>query len=185
MGNFYVNFTCRGPKLGAVMAALADREAFVVSAGKATLITERSTSGQDTKAIEAFAATLSEKLGTAVLAVLNHDDDVLMIWLAREGRIVDRYNSDPEFFGSENAGGKGGDVDVITKAFGVTKSEPLRGVLHDDDNADGGYMFASDRHRDMCTAMGLPSAAVGFGFDVVARGDLPEELEPEDIVKVR
>lgn len=184
MGNFYVNFTCKGVARDAVVAALSGYDAHVVFANDVTFITERSTSERDHKAIEKLASVLSKQLATAVLGVLNHDDDVLMVWLAEGGEIIDRYNSNPGYFDGSTTLPTGGDAEKIVKAFGGSKWKGLADVLHAE-SEDDRYMFASDCHRDICAALGLPAVAVGFGYANITNGELPEFVETGDIVSTR
>lgn len=183
MGNFYVNYTCKGALRDAVVAALSGYEAFVVFANDVTYITERATSEQDEQAIEKLASMLSQQLDRAVLAVLNHDDDVLKTWLAEKGEIMDRYNSNPGYGDGKEALPVGGDAEKIVKAFGGAKSKGLADVMHPK-GEDDRYMFASDCHRDICIALGVPDVAVGFAYAYVGKGELPEFVEPDDIVSI-
>jgi hypothetical protein len=91
MGNFYTNYTLRGPSQQAVAAALAGRAAFVTPAhnGSVVVFDEKSES-QDLGAIAEFAARLSREFDCPVLALLNHDDDILWYQLYLSGELTDR-----------------------------------------------------------------------------------------------
>src|SRR5262249_12449454 len=53
---------------------------------------------QATKPILEVGSLLARELGSRVLAVLNHDDDLLCYWLFSDGELADSYNSNPEAF---------------------------------------------------------------------------------------
>src|SRR5512138_89767 len=52
--------------------------------------------GQDQAVSDALAAKLP---GLALIHCLVHDDDVFAYWLFQGGRVVDTYNSCPDYFG--------------------------------------------------------------------------------------
>lgn len=55
--------------------------------------------GQDEVLCELAARKLSQSLGTVAISFLLHDGDFLRYWLAREGKLLDRYHSLPGYFG--------------------------------------------------------------------------------------
>jgi hypothetical protein len=57
-----------------------------------------STERQDTREMEGLSAALSASLGAPVLGVLVHDSDVLRLWSYIDGRPIDEYDSDPDYF---------------------------------------------------------------------------------------
>lgn len=78
MGNFYVNYTLRGPSQADVAKALAGRRARVTPMHKNCVVAfDEASDSQNRNEIVKLAAKLSKKLKCAVLAVLNHDDDIL------------------------------------------------------------------------------------------------------------
>jgi hypothetical protein len=78
MGNFYTNHTLRGPSQQAVAVALAGRSAVVApSQDGCVVVFDEQSDYQDTHAISSLAERLSREFDCPVLAVLNHDDDIL------------------------------------------------------------------------------------------------------------
>jgi len=115
MGNFYVNYTLRGPSQQAIAAELAGRAA-IVSPEKngCVVVFDEESDDQNDEIIAEIASRLSGKLRCALLSVLNHDDDILQYKLYSDGEMVDDYDSNPSYF--ENA--EEGDPDDPEAASG-------------------------------------------------------------------
>src|SRR5215469_9709716 len=123
MGHFYVNYTLRGPDQKSVAAVLAGRSAIVSPIqDNCVVVFDKESEEQDNKIIAELASWLSGQLSCPLLAVMNHDDDVLWYQLYLNGELVDEYNSTPGYFddsGDEEialAGPKGGDAKKLCSA---------------------------------------------------------------------
>lgn len=123
-----------------------------------------------------------------VLAVANHDDDILWYQLYERGQFVDDYDSTPGYFeASEPSPPAGGDAHKLCAAFGVPDAaasvEPiLRKSFFAGD--DGAYVFAFERHLDLVHALGIPEFAVGTSYDYLESGEVPDGLSPADVMRV-
>lgn len=173
MGGFYTNVTLRHADLDAVIAALENlgRDAFVAPPHDGAIVVfDARMETQDAKEIEGLASPLSQRLHCAALATLNHDDDLLFYALFEDGRLVDEYNSRPGYFDGKTAAPAGGDARKLAAAFGVLdKVEPLHHLLHGAE-----YTFETERHAALIDLLGLPPAAVGFGYETIREGETPE-----------
>lgn len=103
MGVSCVNFHVHSENSKAVTKALArivHVEALVAPPqnGWITFFDE-SASGQDTKQLVRIARSLSRKLQTAVFWFLVHDSDVFQYHLFDQGKLLDQFNSRPDYFG--------------------------------------------------------------------------------------
>jgi hypothetical protein len=187
MGNFYTNYTLRGPSQQAVAAALAGRAAFVTPAhnGSVVVFDEKSES-QDLGAIAEFAARLSREFDCPVLALLNHDDDILWYQLYLSGELTDEYDSSPGYFDSsaDPTGPAGGDARKLCTAFGASCVAEVERILRRSSFDEDGYAFAVERHADLARALGIPSFSVGAGYRYVAEGELPDGLDEHDLTRV-
>jgi hypothetical protein len=142
--------------------------------------------GQDPETLARLGARLSKSLACTVLAVLNHDDDILLYRLYSNGTLVDEYNSAPNYFDTdaEPSEPEGGNARVLCDAFGVTSYDTVEAILRKGALTDDGYIFAVDRHADLAGALGIPSFVVGTGFTYILNGELPEGLELETLTRL-
>jgi hypothetical protein len=187
MGNFYTNLTLRGPSQQAVAAELKGRSAFVTPpVNGCVVVFDQQSDEQDPKVLSGLGSRLSKKLSCPVLAVMNHDDDVLWFQLYTSGKLADEYNSSPGYFDGDAGPSEpeGGNAEALCRAFGSTKQEQVQAALRKPSFTDDGYAFAIERHADLAGALNLPSYAVGAGFQYVAQGELPEGLTEGDLLKV-
>lgn len=124
---------------------------------------------------------LSRDVGRPVVAVLNHDDDVLCYWLFERGELVDAYNSNPDAF-EEDEGApawQDGDAEKLCDALGSPA-----GVAAVETILRGDYLFAVELHEQLANALALPSCSVGFGYGYVADGELEDEMDPSELICV-
>jgi hypothetical protein len=78
MGNFYTNYTLKGPGQQAVATALAGRNTVVTPERNGwVMVSDEQSDTQDVEIISGLAAKLSEKFNCPIFAVLNHDDDIV------------------------------------------------------------------------------------------------------------
>ena len=187
MGSFYVNYTVKVADQKAVAGAMSGRKAYVsrVNNGCVVVLDEASET-QDQRVIVALARELSEKLSCAVLAVLNHDDDILWYALAENGKLVDSYDSSPGYFDpdAEPSSPAGGDAKKLCSAFGSSSDDNVERILRKSSYDDDGYVFAVERHAELTKALGIPDLAAGAGFHYVVGGDLPENFSADDFTLV-
>ena len=103
MGASCVNFHARSEDSAAVAKALArivHVEALVAPPKNGwTTFFDQNASSQDTKQLVRIARSLSKKLQTAVFAFLVHDSDVFQYHLFDQGKLIDQFDSRPDYFG--------------------------------------------------------------------------------------
>lgn len=186
MGNFYVNYTLRGPNQQDVAKALAGRSAYLTPEEDGCVVAFDEESELDGEVIIPLAARLSRELHCAVLAVLNHDDDILWYQLYLDGELADEYDSTPGYFDSDAtmpSTPKGGDARSLCNAFGANDIEGVERVLRSS-ILDGDYVFATQRHDDLASLLGIPSFAIGCGYSHIDGGEMPDGLEEDELLKV-
>ena len=183
MGNFYTNFALRGATQQSVASALAGRSAIVTApVNDVVVVFDEQSDSQDTEVISSLAADLSSKCGCAVLATMNHDDDVLWYELFTGGKRVDEYNSCPGYFDDSIEGDEpaGGDAATLVAAFGAKNPDLVEKALR----APGeDFTFAIERHTAIAEALGLPSFVVGGGFTYINDGELPDGLAKDTLIR--
>lgn len=183
MGSFYTNFTVQGSDSKPVMAAMAGLNAAILPCGEFVVVGEEESDSQDTDVIEKLAKKISIHLKTSVFASMNHDDDILMYWLFKNGEMLDSYNSAPDYFSdaAEPAGPEGGKANVLCELYGCDDQNAVNNVLKGtlDD-----YAFQVDRHKDLFGLLGLPLSSVGMSYGGAKEGYLPEGVSQEEILFV-
>jgi hypothetical protein len=187
MGNFYTNYTVRGPSPQAIVAVLTGRSAIVTPAQDGCVVVfDEESDEQDTEVISLLASRLSRELRCPVLAVLNHDDDIFWYQLYLSGELADEYDSSPGYFdpAAEPAAPAGGDAQKLCSAFGASGIAEVESVLRRSSFDEDGYTFAVERHEDLARALGIPSFGVGAGFGYVSEGELPKGLDDETLIRV-
>ena len=190
MGSFYTNITLRTDRHDDVVAAVEDleREAFVSRPDKGCVVVyDSKCEDQDIAELKKLAGALSEKLKCAALAVLVHDDDLLVYSLHDNGKFVDEYNSSPEYFDSgPGQPPEGGDATALCRAFGVARTPGVEEVLHMPSGAGSGegYIFESERHEALVAALGTPTIAVHTGYNYIEAGELPEGADDDTFTRV-
>lgn len=195
MGNFYANYTVTGASQKAVADAFSGRRAYVTPEDRGCVVVYDEMSDMMNSVDEGLAAKLSADLSCTVLGVSNHDDDILIYQLFRNGRKTDEYNSCPDYFddGGGQASPSGGQAGVLCQAF---ESEAIAevaeilnhsGALEDDHGGEDGprYVFAVERHGELVRALGISEYAVGFGYRYVSQDELPAGLAVADLTSTQ
>jgi hypothetical protein len=163
------------------------RRAFVSRAeGNALVVFERDSEDQDYAVLRELAADLSTTFTCVALAVMNHDDDVLLYTLYQHGRAIDAYNSAPAYFDEDRSGDdRGGDARRLAEAFNVPDQAPqIEAVLGLEAGADDGIVFETDRHGQLVEALASPKCAVGTGYNYLDAEEYPEDYAAEDFTQV-
>jgi hypothetical protein len=183
VGNFYVNYTTCGHDQSAVAKALrsANRKAFVgPTLGTVTVFFDEESDTQDDSVIKGVGTQVSQNLRGCVMAVMNHDDDILFYWLFEAGKLTDEYNSCPGYFTDGANTPAGGDAKKLSAAFGVaTKAQQVETILRDEQ-----YVFALDRHKALATLLGHPWSYVCMGYNYIQHGSLAEGVNRNDLLSI-
>lgn len=187
MGQFYSNYTLRGPSQQDVALGLAGRSAFVTPAHNGCVVAyDEASEAQDFAIISELGARLSLQFGCPVLAAVVHDDDILFFQLFEGGEVTDDYDSSPGYFDAEAepSAPDGGDADRLCAAFGTSNVPEVSAILskstYDDDGPD-----AAERHDQLVRALGLSPWAVGAGYGYIAEGELPDGLSQFQLIKTQ
>jgi hypothetical protein len=174
VGNFYTNFTVVGAESAEVLVAVKElrRRAFLIEGGSGnTVVFDQECDEQHVADIEAVGSALSKALSAPVIGALNHDDDHLLLWVFRDGDKEGFYESwidAPRFSWA------------LSRVCGGVLAYPFLAVVL-------GWpvvIFQFLRHRAFVSLLSLPKSAVGFGYEYLSRGEIPEGHVEEDIQKV-
>jgi len=179
MGNFYVNFTVHGSSGQRVVQALGERAAIVTPSRSGCVVAfDQEADSQDLSVLAAVGRGLSAQTSGPVLALLNHDDDVLFYELSVDGTLLDQYESALEGTRAPT----GGDAALLCDVFGAGDVQAVAQVLGAPRLGPGGYLFAVQRHDALVRALHLSTYAVGFGYRDVSQGNLPDGLDDADLL---
>jgi hypothetical protein len=184
MGGFYTNYTLRGASQQAVAAALAGRKAIVTPQSNGCVVAyDEASDDQDMDCIRELASRMSGSLRCTVLAVLDHDDDILWYQLYENGELTDEYDSTPGYFdpSAEPSPPAGGDAQRLCTAFGASDVGTVEAILRKS-SFDDGYAFAHERHADLVRALGVPEFAVLKAYASFERGEYPDGLSSKDMI---
>lgn len=195
MGNFYVNYTLRGPDQQAVAAVLAGRASIVSPLqNDCVVVFDEESEEQNPEVIAELAARLSRRLKCPLLAVVNHDDDILKYQLFLNGDLMDEYDSTPGYFGGEEEDDdeapavnepQGGNAMLLCEAFGAKAVSEAEHILRKPALSEDGYVFAFERHADLVAALGIASFGVGTSFGALVDGELPEDLDENALMRTK
>lgn len=212
MGGFYTNYTVYSTDQLTVANLLRQNlcKAYVCppDAG-CILVVDSASDSQREKEVCAVGSILSKELGRSVLAVMNHDDDVLYYSLFQSGQITDEYDSLPDYFSSPGpiqiptlgdtnivdreklntilaswkpADPRGGNAKMLCEAYECsTSAEKVEAILRRNSRE---YAFASNRHQDLANVLGITKLAIGTAYASFASHDLPEGLKEADCIQV-
>jgi hypothetical protein len=174
MGNFYTNITLRTTDRQAVTENMRaqNRSCFISPTLRGfTTIYDRRCEDQDVRELENLTADLSSQFHCGALAVLNHDDDVLWIGLARNGEWVTTYRSDQ---------GTSGSAWKLAREFGVLGLLPLIWLLM----RWPVVLFEIWRHGGLAAVLGIPNFTVGFGYNYLLRGERPSSETTDEFQSI-
>jgi hypothetical protein len=185
MGNFYVNYTLKGPGQQEVAKALTGRRSIVTPSQKECIVVyDEESDEQNTDIIAKLASKLSKEFKCPLLAILNHDDDILWYQLYTSGKLIDEYDSTPGYFDpkAKPSGPAGGDAQKLCDAFGVNDVISMEGILRKSGFDEDGYVFAFLRHADIVRVLDLPEFGVGTAYASFDRDECPEGLTPDNLI---
>ena len=166
MGNFYVSLSIKGDRAEIVQALQEDAPAVVgPKDGGWVSYSSDLLEEQDEAFIARRAATLSGRLSTAVVGVINHDDDILMIWAFVRGAEMSIFNSFPGYFSGEDTAPYISGVEALSELAVNTSPERLVEVLAKRQRV------AINQHASIVSLLGLPQYSVGFGYRYAASGE--------------
>ncbi len=188
MGAFFVNYQVRidsTAKVCVVLGPLVETGAYV-SPPKNGWVTvyEKASDEQDDTIIRRIGSELSRILNTPVVSFLVHDSDIAMYWLFQAGKLVDEFNSAPDYYEkaskAERTRTRGNADALLPFCVPGTTREQVEAVLHPAE----GPVFADDIVSDLAGVLGIDAvrASLGFNyFDDEGEQSLPDAAEFEAV----
>jgi hypothetical protein len=181
MGLFCVNLHFRTTDDRALSAALdrLDVTHYRVLPAKNgwTSLYEQRASEQDDRRIRDLGRNLTEELSIAAVAFLVHDSDMACYWLFDNGRLLDEYNSCPDYFEDDvgRPSPSGGRTDVLLRycRSGVRQDE-LAAILVEE------TLFAERVIERLAEALGIDQERALSDYRDVAGGGESDGEGPGD-----
>ena len=152
------------------------RHTFVLPPTKGfVIVCDEESDTLDTRISSGLTNQLTNQFKCIGLAVINFDDDILWYQLFQNGKLLDEYNSNPDYFeASEHSGAIGGNAQTLCDCFEkpsrVARVDGILHTLHGE-----GYIFENQRHIDLAKALGFPIQQIHLSY-----GDLIEVYEGKD-----
>ncbi len=179
MGNFYANITVATPRAAALqILGTLGRTAWVACTPERwSIVCDRECEGQAPDVLASLALTLSTHACSAALAVLNHDDDVLLFGLFEQGTLSAQYGwktwSSPWKVPSTSRSVFRGKVHRAFQtqrrpAVARPRSDALRSVL-----GRVATVMAMAEHQMLAAELGMPELSVGAGYRYVGNDEIP------------
>jgi hypothetical protein len=177
MGGSYGNITVKGVTQDAVVEALRGRRAIVTpNLHGCVVVFTHYYDDESADDVRTVTSELTLETGSAALAIIVHDDDILWYYLYQNGNQTGTYCSNPFYFDltGRTGGPTGGDAGKLCAAFGVNLQKEVETVLRQSNDA-AGFVFQTERHEALVKLLGLPPISVGNALESFIRGDLPAD----------
>jgi hypothetical protein len=178
MGSFIVNVNVRATHRQAVekeVKALNPAAAWVTGAKNGWItIYEEGASTQDESRIRNLTERVSAGLKAPAIAFLVHDSDFLCYWLFEDGRLIDEFNSCPDYFdeGESEESLTGKPDEVLKYCPPGTNLGDVEKVL-----GDKNQVFADSQLAQLAELLGIDSTRAAVDFRDIGSEIQPDELE--------
>jgi hypothetical protein len=149
--------------------------AYYVHKDKISVIFERKIDEQDIDYGTSLTKGLSEKLNSITIYTTNHDGDILIMYIYKNGEQLFYYNSDPGYFDGEDLPPQMEYIDKLLLEYkNVDKTEFIN-ILNSEE------VFADDLHSKIAEILNLPTYSIGLGYNSITM----EREEMEKFYKIK
>jgi hypothetical protein len=181
-GSFYSNIVILSVEAEKILPILLQMgiTAYYVMKNKICVIYENRIDEQDIGYGLKLTAELSQKLNSTAIYSTNHDSDVLIMYIYKNGQEIFLYNSNPEYFGDENMPLSMNKVDKLLLEYENINKEEFLEILNTEET------FSEDIHYKIAEKLNLPEYSVNYGFNIINYMDEAElgEIESEYEIKI-
>jgi hypothetical protein len=190
MGATYGNIPLRGPTQAQAIRAVRELRlvAWVSPTVQGITVVYDCRCEDDGDVVPAVTMRLSERLGCAAWGVYVYDSDILRYTLARDGRVLDEYDSRPGYFSPLGSGPpRGGNAAVLCREMQLAPASvaQVRRILRDPDHTTH-YLFEERRHGDLMLELKHPDLAYLMRHSDFRRDEpLPEGYTAEQFTQMR
>ena len=182
-GDFYSNIVVLSTESGKMLPVLLQMgiTAFYAIKNNIGVIYEEKIDDQDIGYGINLASEISQKLNTTVFYSTNHDSDVLVVFVYKNGEELFFYNSNPGYFEGENTPPAIKNIDQLLLAYNSINKEEFLNILTTEE------IFSEDIHRKIIEKLNLPEYSVDVGYNTLKcmdKSDIEEILENEYEIKI-
>lgn len=181
VGTFFVNYQVRETKTAKIIKTLQnliESRAYVSSFKQGWVsVYDEFSDQQNEQELHRLAKDLSDHLATDVLAFLVHDSDILIYLIYKQGKLVDEYNSRPDYWEKVSSTTrnrlKGKPEALLPYCKLGTSSQEIVDILNKK------YTFEEDKLIELAALLNIDEERICLDFASIEQGILEEE-EPEN-----
>lgn len=181
VGTFFVNYQVRETKTAKIIKTLQnliESRAYVSSFKQGWVsVYDEFSDQQNEQELHRLAKDLSDHLATDVLAFLVHDSDILIYLIYKQGKLVDEYNSRPDYWEKVSSTTrnrlKGKPEALLPYCKLGTSSQEIVDILNKK------YTFEEDKLIELAALLNIDQERICSDFASIEQGILEEE-EPEN-----
>jgi hypothetical protein len=179
-GSFYSNIVILSIKNEKVLPVLLQMglTAYYVFKNDITVVFEEKIDEQDIEYGMSLTAKLSKDLNTIAVYSINHDSDVLVIDIYKNGQLIFLYNSDPGYFTDEDIPPQIEKIDELLMEYKNIDKNEFMDILTTEE------VFADDIHIKIVELLVLPPYSVGYGYNYIEEVETREYMENEYKIKI-
>ena len=194
MGIFYTNTTLQTSERKSVIEFMNknERTGYISPViNQSVVVFDRESEDQDVSVITNLTSKLSKNLKCVAFTVLVHDGDIFFYWLYQNGKLIDEYNSIPNYFDdSIDPASHGGNVQKLCQAF--KKLEALNTVQHlfhqvylgnVNDDWDEEHLAGEDIHAELVKALELPAITIETGFYSIENDFIDDNFDKASLIR--
>lgn len=185
MGNFYINIAVKGVPVAVLekkLAVLPYRSIITPEIEGHVFVYGDFFGAGDMQAPAELAKSLSEEAGADyAMFSMNADDDLLVYEVWSGGERIDAYFSEPEMFEPDGKDTEAprGDPERLKRIFPFLDEQEARRLLE-----SGDYVFAVQRHQDLCRLLHIPAGPAVMDFQYIQNGEAPEGVEASSLIRI-
>jgi hypothetical protein len=176
-GSFYSNIVVLSVENEKLLSVLLQMSiaAYYIYKDKITVIFEQKIDEQDIEYGINLTKDLSEKLNAITIYTTNHDSDILIIHIYKNGEELFFYDSAPGYFEGEDLPPKIEYIDGLLSEYKNIDKDELVNILNSEE------VFADDLHGKIVEILNLPTYSIGLGYNYIVE----EKEEVEKIYKIK
>lgn len=176
-GSFYSNIIVLSVEKAKLLSVLLQMgiTAYYVYKDKISVIFEQKIDEQDIEYGINLTKYLSKNLNAITIYTTNHDSDILMMYIYKNGEELFFYDSDPGYFEGDDLPPKIEYIDRLLSEYKNIDKNELVNILNSEE------VFADDLHGKIVEILNLPIYSIGLGYNYIAA----EKEEMEKFYKIK